>query len=85
MSLVDWEQICKLGKIRMQRPNYVQRACLTKHLARCFDGSISLLLRMVKFKYRIHTYIWNLKQPRASSCAWRVISSSVDSLKKSCR
>lgn len=70
MSLVTWEKVCrphKDGGLCIQHLEGVQSACLAKHLAKFFDGSSSLWARMIKFKYKIPTSVWDLKQSRTIS------------------
>lgn len=55
MPLVTRERICKShkeGGFGIPQLDVVQKACLIKHLVKCFDGAISLRTRMIKFKFK---------------------------------
>lgn len=84
MSLVAWSLICRPHKQRglgIHHLDFVQRACLTKHLAKCFDGFNSLWTRLVRFKYKVPSSVWDLKKSCFQSWAWHAISSTTEILK----
>lgn len=83
MPLVIWDQISRLYKEgdSVSKVKVVQSACFTNLLAKYINGSCSLWLIMIKFKYKISHSIWEIHKVHISLWAQRATPNSMETLK----